>query len=173
MNIERWIQKDWCKVGRINGVTRGYVEKSISPLVAQFTLFVTRCSSSRGADRSQIDARKPYSIQVSLMLLQRAKENGFSKGVCYFNAYLFYFKPQLMYWHFVIIVCIPSETEWVQSTAIHCTCCVGVHTPPSFLLKQLQCMLASTSLQVSGQRLVVWHLKRRKKRDFPLYPLTP
>lgn len=83
----------------------------------------------------------------------------------------FYFKPQSVFWTFEIIIYIPFETDWVQNIAIHGVCFVGVHTPLSFWSKQLQVTLASPSLQVSGQRLVHWHLKARN-RYFPSYPLS-
>lgn len=54
-----------------------------------------------------------------------------------------------------------SEIDWVQNTAIHWVCFVCVHFPLLFWLKQLQVTLASSSLQVSGHRLVVWHLKAK------------
>lgn len=59
---------------------------------------------------------------IILMLQVPATDGALAKGVwrswccsiliLYNSPFnLFYFKPQLMYWHFVIIVCIPSETE--------------------------------------------------------------
>lgn len=95
----------------------------------------------------------------------------FIKGSANVLLTFFHFMPQLMVWTFAIIIYIPFESDWVQNTAIHWVCFVGVHTPLLFCLEQLQVTLASSSLQVSGQKLVVWHLKATNKY-LPSYLLS-
>lgn len=74
------------------------------------------------------------------MLLQWARKNYFSKGLCYCNAYVFYVKPQLMYWDFAIIIYIPLETECKvqQSTVRVLLVCT---LPPCFVRTCLQALL--------------------------------